>query len=102
VQDELVQRLSNLRNSFIHQKLMKSFKSIRKRDSSDVWSSQVAATASLRLLYSLEISHHAILQPSDSSKPLKKVSDTLADDGLLPELVVEIVRVSSHESNTCL
>ena len=101
MQDELGQKLSNLRNSFIHHKLTKSFKNIRKRDSSDVWSSQIAAIASLRLLYSLEISHHSILQASDGSKLWNNVLDTLADDRLLPELAVEIVRISEHESNTC-
>lgn len=99
MQDELGKRLSDLRNSFIYRKLTKTFKNIRKRDSNDVWSSQIVATASLRLSQSLEISHHSILQASDDSKLWKNVSDSLGDYGLLPELTVEIVRISEHESS---
>jgi hypothetical protein len=100
-QDEIGQRLSDLRNSFIHRKLTKIFKNIRKSAASDVWSSQIVATASLRLLYALEISHHSFLQTSDDSKLWKNVSDSLEDDGLLPELTVEIVCESECESSTC-
>jgi hypothetical protein len=100
-QDEVGQRLSDLRNSFIHRKLTKTFKTIRKRAGSDVWSSQVVATASLRLLYALEISRYSFLQIPDDSKLWKKVSDSILDDGLLPELTVEIVCVSDCESCPC-
>lgn len=88
---EVGQRLSDLRNSFIHRKLKKAFKVIRKRADSNVWSSQIVATSLLRLLYALEISHPTFLQPSDCSKLWENVSDLLEDDELLPELTVEMV-----------
>lgn len=102
-QDDVGQRLSDLRNSFIHHKLRKAFKIIRKRAGSVVWSSQIVATASLRLLYALEISHSSFREMSDDSKLWKNVSDSLLDDGLLPELTVEILRAllsqpSSHQN----
>jgi hypothetical protein len=96
--DEVKQKLSALRESFLHRTLTKTFKTIRKGAGNDVWSSQIVAAASLRLLYALEISHHSFLLTSDNSKMWKSVSCSLGDDGLLPELAVEIVCASECHS----
>jgi hypothetical protein len=97
--DEVKQTLLALRESFLHHTLTQTFKAIRKRAGNDVWSSQIVAAASLRLLYTLEISHHSFLLTSDNSKLWKSVSRSLEDDGLLSELAVEIVGASECRSS---
>jgi hypothetical protein len=96
-QHEIGRRLSDLGNLLIHY-MSKTFKAIRKRP---VWSSQIVTAASLRLLYTLEVSQHPFFQIPNDSKLWEKVSGSLLDEELLPELTVEIVCVSKCELSLC-
>lgn len=79
--------------------LSKCFKRVAKRGRRDAWSVQVVAAAALRLQYALEISRGLVLLPSLDERLVGKMIDALDDNGLLPELVLETVRVIYCYSN---
>ena len=97
-QGEVGRILSDLKNSFLFHRLTKTFGTIQSRAGSDAWSSQIVAAASLHLLYALDIFHDSFLQTSGYSELWMKISDSLEDDRLLPELTVEIVCIPEYKS----
>lgn len=88
-----VQRLvSEFRKDFIHHKLLKCVKLLKKRGEVEIWSIEVVFAASLRLLYALDVSRNLSLPPSYDGKLNAKVLEIVGDDTLLPELTFELVR----------
>lgn len=93
---EEVQRLLNdFRSGFLHHSIAKSIKVIKKQSGEDIWSAEVTITANLRLLYALNVSRNLSLLPLHDEKLDKRVVDSTVNEELLPELVLELVRVSA-------
>lgn len=90
-QQEIGLLLTDLHTSLLSPVLNKTFKTIRKKDISDAWASQVVAAAVLRLRYALEVSQMFPLKVPHDPRLFTKMLDALQDEELLPELILEIV-----------
>ncbi|TFK41397.1 Urb2/Npa2 family-domain-containing protein [Crucibulum laeve] len=90
--EEVRKAFTEFRDEFLRETMKKSLKLIRKRDKSDVWAARVVASATLRFNTPLPANYDA--------KVSGKLLDSLEDDGLLPELSVEIFRNLLYHSST--
>lgn len=93
-QEEVRRVVDSFRSDFIHNALSKAVKLLRKRGDTGMWAIEVALAASLRLLYALDVSRNLCLPPAYDAKLNGKILDLVADDTLLPELTLELVRPS--------
>lgn len=89
-QQDLCRRLNDIR-AFTHRIIKKALKTIQKEDENSIWPYSIVAAGALRLHYALDASGYLLSFPLEDSKYLRKISQALQDDGLLPELRIEIV-----------
>ncbi|KAF8971580.1 hypothetical protein BDZ97DRAFT_1650961 [Flammula alnicola] len=92
IQDEVRSLLDGFRTDFICHALSKSIKTIRKHGVADAWRTEVTFAATLRLLYSLNVSRILSLPPQYDEKLCTRVVELVNDDALLPELMLELFR----------
>jgi hypothetical protein len=59
----------------------------------DMWACQVGAAALLRLEYALIAAHQLELKGEIDENTCARMLDVVEDDGALPELILEIVRI---------
>lgn len=76
-------------------------KRIRSGDDTSTWSSQIVASALLRLRYTLSSDRRLQLDTEGDAKLMIKLVSLLETEALLPELRVEIVSLSDLQSFTC-
>jgi hypothetical protein len=93
--DHVQQLLVDFRTDFVCHTLSKSIKAIKKQGNSDFWVGEVSMVATLRLLYALDVSRKLALPPQMDEKFCKKMLELAFNDGVLPELSLELVR-NSH------
>ncbi|KAF9480438.1 hypothetical protein BDN70DRAFT_931712 [Pholiota conissans] len=91
-QEDVRRLLDEFRTDFIYHTLSKSVKVLRSGSDGDIWSMEIITTASLRLLYALNISRNLCLPLKYNVKLAGKMLELVSDDDVLPELTVELFR----------
>ncbi|KAF8168340.1 Urb2/Npa2 family-domain-containing protein [Crassisporium funariophilum] len=95
--EEVRGSLFEFRTAFVHHTISKCLKTVKKKSSVDLWATEVVLAATMRLLYAINISKSLSLAPHHDTKLLGKISDTLDNDDLLPELILELFRTLLYD-----
>jgi hypothetical protein len=93
---DIQRTLAEAQTSFIQLVLQQAFEVIRKNLTNprlEVWGCQVGAAALLRLNYGLIAAQQLRLRAESDEKMGARMLDVAGDDGVLPELSLEIVRI---------
>jgi hypothetical protein len=94
---DVQRKLTDVQSSFLQLALRRTFETIGNKSTDskeDNWACQIGSAALLRLEYTLIAARHLSLKASTDGKMCTMMLDVVGDDGALPELCLEIVRVS--------
>jgi hypothetical protein len=101
---DILRTLADTQTSLIHLALRRAFEVIEKNlrnPRRDIWSCQIKAAALLKLEYALISVRRLRLTAKRGENISVRLLDVASNDGTLPELTLEIVRISPQTRSFC-